>query len=396
MTFLPLLLSMLLADLPAVEAESLKGEVQKGQLQSLTADGALLKVGDQEKLIPANGLLEVRLTAVPATVAVQPSIVATLIDGSRLSCTQYVVASGEAKLTSPNGELTVPIGQIAHVRFTLQTEIQAEAWQAMIDKGGRNDSVIIGTKEGSLDRLNGVIGNIGEKVQFLLDGDELLVNRDKLHGIIYRKREAPRTSTSLIVQLVGDDRVLAKSAQFDGTSFEVLLAVGGLMKIPADRLRSIDYSAGKVRYLSQEAPREIDARHVWGGAKVEQKDMNNYFRRDRCRSGPLSLNDTVYRRGLYLFPDTTIRYRIGGEFTRFKAVIGIDDEAADGIGDAHLKITDGEGKVLHESDVKNGEPPRELELDVTSVRDLVISVTHGRDKLDCGDFVDLADARVLK
>ena len=396
MTFIPLLLSMLLADLPAVEAESLKGDVQKGQLQALTAEGATLKSGEEQKLIPAEGLLELRLTAVPANVAAQPTIVVTLLDGSRLSCTAYSVASGEARLTSPNGELSVPIGQVAHVRFTLQTEIQAEAWRGMIDKAGRNDSVVIVTKEGTLDRLSGVVGNVAEKVQFLLDGDELQVNRDKLHGIIYRKREPAKAGSALIVQLVGDDLVLAKSAQFDGTAFDVALAAGGQMKVPADRLRSIDYSAGKVRYLSQDAPREIDATHVWGGAKVEPKNMNNYFRRDRCRSGPLSLNDTIYRRGLYLFPDTTIRYRIGGEFTRFKAVVGIDDEAADGIGDAHLKISDGEGKVLHESDIKNGDPARDLELDVTGVRDLVISVTHGRDKLDCGDFVDLADARVLK
>ena len=52
-------------------------------------------------------------------------------------------------------------------------------------------------------------------------------------------------------------------------------------------------------------------------------------------------------------------------------------------------------KVLFEADVRGADKPREIDLDVSKVRDLEILVDFGGD-LDIADWLDLADARVTK
>ena len=60
----------------------------------------------------------------------------------------------------------------------------------------------------------------------------------------------------------------------------------------------------------------------------------------------------------------------------------------------HVVIS-GDGNPLFEADVRGSDPPRELDLDVTDVRDLEILVDFGGD-LDISDHLDLAEARVIK
>jgi hypothetical protein len=391
-----LLLTTTFADLPLVEVETLKGETHRGPLTALSSTAATVRVGETETKVPAEELLEVRWQAAPSTLTLPP-MVATLADGSRLSCTDYSTSRAQAKLDGPYGTLEIPVGQVAHVRFLAGTDAQTSSWLKYVERAERDDALVTQAKDGSIDRLTGVVGDVSAEVQFLIDGEELKVKREKLHGIIYRQREAVRKPAStLTVALLGGDFLNASSATWDGEKFEVSLLAGASVTIPPDRLRSIDYSGGKVKYLSADAPRDITAISIWGNVKVPEENLGNYFRRDRTRHSPtLSLDRKQYRRGLFFFPDTTVRYRIGGDYTRFKALAGIDDrEASDDYGDAKLTIQ-GDTKVLLEASIKRGEAPIPIDLDVAGVRDLIISVTHGPE-LDTGDFVDLVDARVVK
>ncbi len=384
-----------LAEPLAAELETLKGEVHQGVLAGITADHVTLKVDAADLTVPVSEALDLRFPTARPPLTAPPPVLMTLTDGTRLSGTNYTVARSQVTLQTEHGPLTVQGSTVAHVRLMAATETQLEAFRAIVARESKDDTLVSLTKDGTLNRLSGIVGDIGEKVQFLLDGDDLQVKREKIFGIVYRRREATRRPASIQVTLLGGDQWQAKQVTLDGQTAKVQLAVGPELSLPVELLKSVDYSAGKVRYLSQDDPRDLQAVHVWGGAKVDPHNLPNYFRRDRSRSGPLSIGGIAFRRGLHLFPDTTIRYRLGAEYTRFKAGVGIDDEVAEGWGNARLKIL-GDSKVLFEGDIKNGEKLLELDLDVAEVRDLLITVTSGADKLDSGDFVDLVNARVLK
>jgi alpha-galactosidase len=98
---------------------------------------------------------------------------------------------------------------------------------------------------------------------------------------------------------------------------------------------------------------------------------------------------------LGLFSQTRLRYRIAGEYSRFRAVAGIDDAAPRLNTSALLRIS-GDGRSLFEAEFAPGEPPRPIDLDLGGVRELEILVDFGADQLNIGDFLDLADAKLTK
>jgi hypothetical protein len=148
----------------------------------------------------------------------------------------------------------------------------------------------------------------------------------------------------------------------------------------------VDFSAGKVVYLSAMQPREVEETPYFLIMFPHQKDRSLVGR-------PLRVGSRSFTRGLAIHSKTRLLYRLGGEFRRFTAEVGIDPEIESG--DALLKIV-GDGKPLLEENVVALEPPRSISLPVDGVVELQIIVDYGRDKLDIGDRVHLGDAKVTK
>ena len=96
-----------------------------------------------------------------------------------------------------------------------------------------------------------------------------------------------------------------------------------------------------------------------------------------------------------MFPQTRLRYRVAGEYSRFRALAGIDDAAPRLKTTALLRIS-GDGRALFEGEFAPGEAPRPIDLDLTGVREFEILVDFGSDQLNIGDFLDLADAKLTK
>jgi hypothetical protein len=190
------------------------------------------------------------------------------------------------------------------------------------------------------------------------------------------------------VFLIDGSVVRCRKVSFDGAELAIELLTGAAAKVPSQNVRALDFSLGKVRYLSQLEPREVKHTpyfdHTWEYERDRNKD-----------GGPLQLGDKVYARGLWIHSKTFLRYRIAGEYRRFQAVVGIDYLVArNGRGDVHVVIS-GDGRTLWEADVRGTSDPQTIDLDVSGVRDLEILVDFGGD-LDIADHLDLADARLIK
>jgi len=162
------------------------------------------------------------------------------------------------------------------------------------------------------------------------------------------------------------------------------------VELPVAGFKSLDFSLGKVKYLSQMEPREVKYTPFF--------DVEFKYRRDKNLDGdPLRLGSKTYARGLCIHSKTIIVYRINTDYRRLQAVIGIDRAVAmKGLGDVHLVISNRDNKkVLFEADVRGTDKPRTIDIDVSQVRDLQILVDFGGD-LDISDWLNLADARVTK
>lgn len=378
-------------DLPAAEIDTLKGEQHKGKLVSVTPSAALLKLDAGDRSVSLSEILElrfpsIRMAPVPASAT---SIIVQLHDGSRFASTSYKVANNEATLETPFGQLKLPVAAIQSVRFGSTTDKLDDAWRGILERELKKDTLVVRKKEADvLDHLGGVIGGIDDKIRFLLDGDEIPISREKIYGLIYVRRPAPTGKTLCRLHLASGEVLIASAVAWDGKQWRGTLASGPEVTLVPARLASIDFSSGKVRYLSQMEPREvkytpyIDA--VW-----------QHLSRDRnLHGGPLRLANRTYTRGISIHSRTFLKYRLGSDFSRFQATMGID-QLVEGKGDVHVVIR-GDGRVLHEAEVRGADAPVPLDLDVNGVRDLEILVDFGANQDDIADHLDLADAKVIK
>lgn len=388
-----ILLSAALLELPAARLETLSGERVEGQLKEINDATVTLSVAEAPRSIPVTEILQLELTpATPAT-PVQPTEPAAeelhvaLHDGTKLAATKFEIKSSKVRFESALvGPLQAPVAGLSYVRFASGTAKAEEAWTALLQKESKRDVLVI-RKGDVIDHLTGVIGDVGTKVNFLLDGEDVPVSREKVFGLIYARRTTTAPKPKCQVYSAQGDVLPVSRLSWDGKSLEGRLLSGTEVKIPIEKVQTLDYSLGKLRYLSQMEPREVKY--------VPFFDVTWTYRRDRnLEGGPIRVGGKTYERGLALHSRTLLRYRLGGEFRRFQTVMGID-QTIERHGNVHVVIS-GDGKTLHESDVRVKDAPVPLDLDITGVRDLEILVDFGADLKDTGDRLDLADAKVKK
>lgn len=381
-------LCVALVELPTVEVGTLKGDRVSGQLSEIAADAVHLETLAAPTKVPLAEVLEIQFPPAPLVEITPPAALVALLDGTKLGCNNLTVAGNRMTLDTVScGSVTMPVGSVAWVRFGASSSKLDEQWATLLARETKKDLLII--KKGDvLDHLDGVIGEVGDKIKFLLDGEEIPVARDKAFGLIYSRRAAPTKTPACQIDLGGSDVVQAAQVLLQGGAFKVTLASGPVVSFPVDKVRSLDFSAGKVKYLSTLEPREYKYTPYF--------DETFDYRRDKNLSNgqPLSLGGRTFSRGLAVHSRTLLKYRIAGDFSRFQAMMGIDDTMQGKGGDMHVTIS-GDGKLLHEANVRDGQSPQPLDLIVTGVRDLEILVDFGGN-LSIADHLDLADAKLIK
>lgn len=394
MACLSWLLWILLADLPQVQVETLKSGPTSGALKQLSS--TQLAVGD--KNLPLSDVLEIRFPAPAPTAAGTPAtptpIEVALSDGTRFQATALGFTKGECKVTSAKfGELLIKKAALKSLRLQAEDPMFQDAWLKLLAKESKKDLIVV-RKENKLDFIAGVAGEITDTtVNFLVDGEEFPARRDAVYGVIYQPTPPPGKLV-VTVELQGADQLNSKLITIKDEKCQVVTVSGLTVPVPLDQLKSLDFTAGKIRHLSQMDP--IDVQYT----PVFEKDRPYEYRRNF--SGPLgylvpiTLEGKAYSKGLAIHSKTLLKYRLSGEYRRFQAVMGIDDFTGQGgrLGDVHVKIS-GDSKTLYEGDAKWSDSPVPLDLDISGIRDLVILVDFGGN-LDIGDWLDLADAKVSK
>ena len=388
----PALLILIATAAPPVEVATLNGEQHVGNLERLSAGELVLKTPTGSTRLVAGDLLTIRLPGAAASApSTEPMFDVRLTDNSLLRVTGFATTTSEATLKhSQFGELKLPLSSIHSVRFAAADAKMDAAWKQLLTRAPKKDQVAI-RKNDVLDHLDGVIGSLDETtVKFQLDGDDIPVKRERVFGLIYAKREITTAKTAAAVDLVSGDRLSARSVVWGDDVWKVKLVSGMELSVPPVGVQLIDYTQGKIAYLSNLEPRDVKY--------VPFFDFVWEYRRDRGFEGhPLTFGiqseKKTFAKGLALHSVTNIKYRIGGDYRRFQAIMGIDDHVPVGNVDVIIK---GDDRVLFKGGAKVGQAPQPLDLDVTGVVELEINVGYGDDELDIGDRLHLADAKLLK
>ncbi len=381
---------------PTFQVETADGRTLAGEIVAWDADQVTIQTTDGPVELATKTLLRLSSPKEPDDSLPEPEVWIRLIDGSTLTAREYVCDGGEAEITMRDDRsISVPTDAIASVRIRPNTEPVAAAWRGLT-AGEIDTDLLVVHKGDSLDYHRGVLRDVTKKrVHFELDGDVLPVKRSKVHGMIYRHAESDamgepvcritdRSGSSWVVQSVSLDDQL-----------QCITPAGLKRAFPLEEIVEIDFSEGKLVYLSELQPESVQFMPYFG-TRNEIPALTERFapRTDKnFRSQPLTLDSKQYAKGLCLHSRTKLVYRLPGRFQQLKATVGIDDSVRPR-GNVQLSIF-GDEKVLLETTIAGTDPPMPIELDLTGVRRLTILVDFG-DQFDLADHLDLCDVRIIK
>jgi hypothetical protein len=382
------------------EARTLDGRGAEGKLVELDERHLVVETSEGRSELPLETLATVTAKAPPAPPATKPVLLVELVDETSLAAVEYTVSDGTAHVTTAGGaRLDVPTRGIRWVRFRApggEEDKLAKQWSEVIQSKADGDLLVV-RKADALDYHEGVQGNVdAETCHFEIDSDKVPVNRQKVEGIVYFHPSEAELAESTGHAYAGDgSRLSVAKAKLGGGALELSTPVGLSLSLPLDQVARLDFTAGKVAYLSDLEP-EAASYVPYFGFKNELPALDEPYRYRRdvgFDHGPLRLDGKTYRKGLALHSRTVLAYRLPGKFRLFQATLGIDDSARPA-GSALVEIK-ADGKSIWRNDVSGDQPASELELEIGGAKRLEIVVDFG-DDLDIGDRIDLCEARVTK
>jgi hypothetical protein len=399
------LCAVLALQAPQVQVSTVDGGQSAGELQNFGAGHIELKTDQGNLEVPLDQILSVLPQKSHPTSAEKSAVWIELVDGSKLTASNFTVDAAMARLTLGSGRIAkISTSAIHSVRFSPPDDSNSPAWPENVGSDASGDLLAVRKKD-QIDFMEGSLGDVSAtQVNLKLDGQNYPVNRAKVDGLIYFHKAADDTLEPLcVVETTDGWHLKVKKAELKASAsaspstseLEVTTLSGDAVTIPWDIITRLDFSAGKIAYLSDLEPASTQWTSYFDLGKAAPA-MAQYYspRRDEGREHqPLRLDGKTYNKGMALYSRTTIDYHIPAGMKKFKATVGIDD-AVRNVGTVRLKIA-ADGKSLFDGTVSGKDAPVDLDLNIAGAKRLSILVDYG-DQSDAGDYLDLADARMLK
>jgi hypothetical protein len=385
----------------AADLRTLKGQTYKGDLVSLSNTEVVLDVGGKKESIKVEDVLLLNLGGAVEKLA--PDVAYTLVeltDASQFRCKTVALKGADATLTLLSGQVvTLPIAKINWLlREANKPEHLAAFKERVLGKKKKTRDILLIKKDDVINPIEGTLGDVdakGENIEFTLaagGGKRALALSRPL--AVYFQRGPDPNAKPITCRLTNTHRdlIYVSSVKKDAGSLVLVTSCGAEMKLPTTNVAALDFSSGKLSYLSAMSPSSVKETSTEG--RVE------HFRRDESLEGKLiKLDNVKYDMGLSMHSTTELAYDIGGDYREFKAIAGIDDDVGgDDQSPTILRIY-GDGNLLKEMAFSRKDKKRaqEINLNVKDVKELKIVVTSGDPLgLDLGKHLSLAEARVSK
>jgi hypothetical protein len=388
-------LALLMAATPSFEAKTLNGQTVEGTLSALDADHLDLKTSEGPVSLKTDTLLRISLKQ-KAAAAKNGSVCVELIDGSMLFGQQYTAHDGQAILLfSDSQKIKLPLRSVLTVRFQRDSDALGAEW-VRIAGMKRDSDLLVVRKDEVLDYHKGALQNVDEDtVQFNVDGEVLPVKRGKVYGLAYHHPTENKLPSAICRITDASGSQWAVQAIGVADQLQWTTPTGLKMSLPLEKVTQIDFSSGKLAYLSDMQAENVRWTPFFGGNKMPAAVEQFYIpRQDRNFDGDsLQLDGVSYSKGVAVQSRTELTYRIPEGFNRFLAVVGIDDDARPN-GKVKLVIRD-DTKVLLDTVIAGSDASQPIDLDIAGVRRLVILVDFA-DTTHVGNHLLLCNARITK
>ena len=259
-----------LAAAAPVTVETQDGKQLTGELVGLDGQGLVIETAAGREKLPPASVMSIK----PGTAGAWPRRKATcrveLVDGSLLAATAYHSKGGTARI-EPVGsaELEVPTRSIRSVRFVADErgDKLAKDWSQIVEGKSASDLLVV-RKQGALDYLEGVLGNVDDEVvHFELDKEAIPVKRPKVEGLIYYHAKGEQLAEPLAVAVDrGGSRWQVKSLEPAGQSWNLKTPSGVTVSLAPEKLERLDLASVNTQYLGSLEPASFSYAAYFGAA----------------------------------------------------------------------------------------------------------------------------------
>jgi hypothetical protein len=384
---------------PEFQVRTLDGRTVAGAVQELSAESLRIGSAEGPVEVPLASVLSVAPVIAPARPDIRPTVWVDLTDGSLLVGQDYQVEGGLARVgLAAGGQAELSTQVVAAVRLKRQNAAVAAEWAQVLAAEVEGDRIVV-QKGQALDFLDGVLGDVtADTVAFTLDGQAVPVKRTRVVGLVYFHPAAAELPPAVcqVTDVLGNALAARQLSAAEG-GLRVVTCAGAEVNCPWEHLVRLDFSEGKLVYLSDLKPESSEWQPQFGGPPNENDLKFHGPQTDRALYGaPLTVAGRAYDKGLALPSRTRLVYRLAGKYARFVATVGIDDAVRPaGTASAVRLVIEADGRTLFDEVVAAGQPPRDLDLDLQGARRLTLLADHADGDYN-GDHLDLCEAKVVK
>lgn len=386
---------------PAADVSTLTGKKHQGSVKSV-ADGVIVIQTEGGPVgIALKDMFVVdygQKVEVPAKDAKYDEL--ELIDGSVVRCSNIAVKGKAVEVTllkpgkeTPAPTMTVPMETVFSYLRGADDNKTRLAWRKLLSTRGKRDLFVVKAN----DELTPVPGTVlegndaGDTITFEKESPAEKVTfklSRATGGLVFNqppRGQIPPTVCK-VLDLFGNT-LIAKDVQVTKAGLKVATVAGATFEYPVAALSKLDFSQGNISYLS-----DLEAT-VTAPPQVPGEPYFTFLKDKNQDGAPLKLDGVTYAKGLWLYPDTTLTYKLNGDFRELKMLVGIDESVPVANSTVRLVIT-ADNKDLFAAKVSRKDAAKALNLDVKGVKEL--RITLERDGLYLGNQINLAEARVQK
>ncbi|MDO4570975.1 MAG: NPCBM/NEW2 domain-containing protein [Planctomycetia bacterium] len=367
-------------------------------IDAASADAPETPAAKAAQTLPLNTLRLIHVLRAESSTPTDAPIRLSLSDGSVFNVANVEYSAGKITLLQKEGgeTKTLPIQSVKNIVFqtkTLDKEDEiGNTWRSAVEK--KRDADLLAVVRGdALAYYDGTILEVtNETIRFDLDGDAVVLKRDRIFGLAFGERQfhagatPATTDPTCLVSLPGGGEIHATRVllgERSGTKrWTIHAASGPELAFDYFDVEKIDFRIGRYVFLSSLKPES-----------VEQKPFFNMPNLSKAREDFLAPGSGENENDFQISPKTKIVFRIPGKFQTFSSSVGIAENFRPR-GSALVKIFLDDA-LLWEQTISGKDEPVEIKLDVVDGKRLSILVDYG-ENADWGDRVVFQNARFLK
>ena len=385
---------------PQSEVTLIDGSQLAGEVTELSDDNLKFTSDGQTKALAIEQLQTINLSDANAEVPPNNKFAIQLHDGSTIHASNVLATATNARATIAE-ELSYRLksDSISSIQFRQLTEEAQQDYNAILEADSAGDVLIVLRPSGAIDELEGIIERVDEQaVTFNFDGDRIPVELSKLAGIKLLKPGSLEVAKTIcqIHDLQGNlwqARRLTWKSEENSLSFET--GLGDSITLGLENIQQLRFASSNIAYLSDLQPERAEWTPYLTGRLIRNRLTQLYAPvKDRnANGGELIIGEQTFSKGLSLRSKTELVYRLTDEFNHLHLTAGLAEESK---GRGHLElIILGDNRQLFKDFLTDPEDIRVLDLDITGVRRLSITVDYGKN-LDIGDLLNLGDGKLIK